>query len=199
MTEKEKLDAGQWYDPGDGAELSAGRKLAQRLCFAFNHTDPDDHAEQRRILNELLGSYAATATIMPTFTCDYGWNIHMGEGSFINFHSYLMDCAPITIGSNVFIGPYCGMYTAIHPLLPEERNTCLERAEPITIGDNCWLGGNVTICPGVTIGAGTVIGAGSVVTRDIPAGVVAVGNPCRPLRKLTEADRMFAQQEPPVS
>lgn len=194
MTEKEKLAAGQWYDPGDHVELSARRRFAQRKCFDFNHTDPEDHEEQRRILNELLGSYADTATIMPGFICDYGWNIHMGEGSFINFNAYLMDCAPITLGSNVFIGPYCGMYTAIHPLLPVERNTCLERAAPITIGDDCWLGGSVTICPGVTIGAGTVIGAGSVVTRDIPAGVVAVGNPCRPLRELTDADRMFDGQ-----
>ena len=129
---------------------------------------------------------------MPTFACDYGWNISIGAGSFINCNSYLMDCARITIGEHVFIGPNCAMYTAIHPLLPKERNTELERAEPITIGDDCWLGGNVTICPGVTIGKGTVIGAGSVVTRDIPAGVVAVGNPCRPLRALTENDRMLS-------
>ena len=189
MTELEKRDAGMWYDPGDGAELSARRDLAQTLCFAFNHADPTDRAEQRRILDELLGSYSPTATIMPTMTCDYGDNISLGEGSFINCHSYLMDCAPITIGAHVFIGPSLAMYTAIHPLLPDERNTELERAAPITVGDNCWLGGNVTICPGVTIGEGTVIGAGSVVTRDIPAGVVAAGNPCRVLRELGEADR----------
>ena len=191
MTEREKLDAGQWYDPGDGAELSARRKLSRSLYTAFNQADPNDRPEQRRILGELLGSYPDTATIMPNFACDYGWNIRMGEGSFINCNSYLMDCAPITIGRNVFIGPNCAMYTAIHPMLPAERNTALERAEAITVGDDCWLGGNVTICPGVTIGAGTVIGAGSVVTRDIPAGVVAVGNPCRVLRKLTDADRML--------
>lgn len=190
MTERQKLDAGQWYNPGDD-ELSARRRLACSLYFAFNHADPNDDAEHRRILNELLASYAGTATIMPTFACDYGWNISIGEGSFINCNSYLMDCAPITIGKHVFIGPNCAMYTAVHPLLPEERNTELERAQPITINDDCWLGGNVTICPGVTIGRGTVIGAGSVVTRDIPAGVVAVGNPCRTLRALTENDRMF--------
>lgn len=195
MTEKEKLDAGQWYNPGDGGELSARRKLARSLYFAFNHADPNNRVEHRRILNELLGFYAETATIMPNFACDYGWNISMGEGSFINCNSYLMDCARITIGEHVFIGPNCAMYTAIHPLLPEERNTEYERAEPITIGDDCWLGGNVTICPGVTIGRGTVIGAGSVVTRDIPAGVVAVGNPCRPRRQLTEADRMLPHKD----
>ena len=192
MTEKEKLDAGQWYNPGDGGELSARRELARSLYFAFNHADPNDSSEHRRILSELLDFYAETATIMPNFACDYGWNISMGAGSFINCNSYLMDCARITIGEHVFIGPNCAMYTAVHPLLPEERNTELERAEPITIGDDCWLGGNVTICPGVTIGKGTVIGAGSVVTRDIPAGVVAVGNPCRPLRALTENDRMLS-------
>ena len=191
MTEREKLAAGKWYDPGDGAELTARRRLAAKLCFEFNHADPNDRGFQRTILGKLLGSYHAKATIMPTFTCDYGWNITIGAGSFINCHAYLMDCAPITLGEHVFIGPYCGMYTAIHPLLPAERNTELERAEPITIGDSCWLGGNVTICPGVTIGEGTVIGAGSVVTHDIPAGVVAVGNPCRVLRELGEADRMM--------
>ena len=192
MEEWQKCDEGMWYAPEDGGALNERRAFARTLCYEFNHTDPNDYDAQRRILERLLGSYATDAYIMATFTCDYGDNITMGEGSFINCHAYLMDCAPITLGKRVFIGPYCGMYTAIHPLDAVERATTLERAEPITIGDDCWLGGNVTICPGVTIGAGTVIGAGSVVTKDIPAGVVAVGNPCRVLRELTEDDRAFS-------
>lgn len=190
MTEKDRRDAGLWYAPGDGAELSAGRERARRLCFEFNHAGPNDAAAQRRVLDELLGRYASDATIMQTLTCDYGDNIHIGAGSFVNCHAYLMDCAPITIGERVFIGPNCSMYTAIHPIDAKERNTELERAEAIAVGDDCWLGGNVTICPGVTIGKGTVVGAGSVVTRDIPAGVVAAGNPCRVLRPITDADRV---------
>ena len=191
MDEREKRDAGLWYAPEDGGVLTQRRAYARRLCFEFNHADPNDFDACRRILERLLGSFAGDAAIMQTFTCDYGDNISIGEKSFLNCHAYLMDCAPITIGAHVFIGPSCAMYTAIHPLVAAERNTELERAEPIRVSDDCWLGGNVTICPGVTIGQGTVIGAGSVVTKDIPAGVVAVGNPCRVLRELTEDDRAF--------
>lgn len=126
--------------------------------------------------------------ILPHFYTDYGSNCSIGAGTYINHGAYLMDCAKITLGEHCFIGPNCGIYTAIHPMLPQERNSGLELCKPITLGDNVWLGGNVTILPGVTIGEDTVIGAGSVVARDIPAGVVAVGNPCKVLRKITEKD-----------
>ena len=117
--------------------------------------------------------------ILPHFYTDYGSNCSIGAGTYINHGAYLMDCAKITLGEHCFIGPNCGMYTAIHPMLPQERNSGLELCKPITLGENVWLGGNVTILPGVTIGEGTVIGA---------AGVVAVGNPCKVLRKITEKD-----------
>ena len=126
--------------------------------------------------------------ILSPFYTDYGSFCRIGANSFLNHNAYLMDGGGITIGHHVFIGPNCGMYTAAHPLLPEERNLGLEKASPIVIGDNCWIGADVTILPGVTIGEGTVIGAKSVVTRDIPAGVIAMGNPCRVIRPITEKD-----------
>ena len=115
-------------------------------------------------------------------------SITIGEGSFLNRGCYLMDCAPIALGKHVFMGPDCGVYTAVHPFDAASRNTGLEKALPVTIEDEVWLGGHVTILPGVTIGRGSIIGAGSVVTKDVPAGVVAAGNPCRVLRALTEED-----------
>ena len=121
---------------------------------------------------------------------DYGVNCRIGDGSFLNHGAYLMDGAAITIGKRCFLGPNCGLYTASHPLDPAQRALGLERALPITLEDDVWLGGHVVILQGVTVGAGSVIGAGSVVTRDIPPGVVAAGNPCRVLRPIAEADRI---------
>lgn len=188
MTEREKWEAGQWYDANFAPEICGEREKAEELYTEFNQTRPSEKAKRAGLLHRLLPHMEENVTILPHFDTDYGYNCFIGAGSYINHGAYLMDCARITIGKHCFIGPNCGMYTAIHPLLPEERNSGLEQCRPITLGDNVWLGGDVTILPGVTIGEGAVIGAGSVVTKDIPAGVVAVGNPCRVLREITEQD-----------
>lgn len=190
MTEREKRDLGLWYDANYDAELLEEREKAEELCFALNHTAPREHEKQNRIIGELLAQFGEESTILAPFNVDYGYNCRIGDNTFVNHYAYFMDCAPITIGNYCFIGPYCGMYTAIHPLVAGERNQGLEIAKPITVGDNVWIGANVTILPGVTIGEGSVIGAKSVVTKDIPANVLAVGNPCRVIREITEEDRI---------
>ena len=118
---------------------------------------------------------------------DYGYNVYIGEGSFLNHNIYLMDCAKIEIGNHCFIGPNCGFYTALHPLIVEKRNEGLEMAKPIKIGDNVWIGGDVTILPGVKIGEGSIIGAKSLVSNDIPAGVIAFGNPCKVQKRVIDS------------
>lgn len=191
MTEREKMLKGLWYDANFEPELLSQRKAAEVLCHRFLLADPCDTHEQRAILRELLPHMGANVSILAPFYTDYGYNCQIGDGTFINHNAYLMDGASITIGENCFIGPNCGMYTATHPLLPEQRNQGLEKASPIAIGDNVWLGASVIILPGVTIGSCCVIGAGSVVTKNIPDGVIAVGNPCRVVRKLDENDRLL--------
>nr|WP_312799862.1 sugar O-acetyltransferase [Pseudomonas sp.] len=136
-----------------------------------------------------MGKTGEHVLIEALFHCDYGYNIELGENFYSNVNLVILDCAKVSIGRNVFIAPNVGLYTAGHPLDAERRNQGLEYAHPITIGDNVWIGGGVTVLPGVTIGEGAVIGAGSVVTKDIPAHVVAVGNPCRVLRTIDNADR----------
>lgn len=198
MTEREKLEKGLWYDANYDAELLEERLQAEDLCFAFNQTRPKDSERKEELLNQLLPHKGEHVTILSPFYTDYGYNCRIGEETFLNHNAYLMDGAPITIGKHCFIGPNCGMYTANHPLVAEERNQGLEQARPITIGDNVWIGADVTILPGVTIGEGSVIGAKSVVTKDIPPNVIALGNPCRVLRAITEADRVQKADEPQV-
>ncbi|MDJ1369936.1 sugar O-acetyltransferase [Gulosibacter molinativorax] len=189
-TEREKLEQGLWYDANFDAELLAERERAADRYFQFNQTPPSETEQREALLDQLLPRRGANVSIVAPFYTDYGYNCVIGDGSFLNVGCYLMDGAPITFGKNCFIGPSCGFYTANHPLIAEERNAGLEKAQPITLGDNVWLGGNVTVLPGVTIGSGSVIGAGSVVTKDIPAGVIAVGNPCRVVREIAEDDRV---------
>lgn len=195
MTEREKKDLGLWYDANYDPKLLEERMQAEDLCFAFNHTAPRETEKQNRILEKLLAQHGKDSAILAPFNVDYGYNCRIGDHTFVNHYAYFMDCAPITIGKFCFIGPYCGMYTAIHPLVSEERNQGLEIAKPITVGDNVWIGANVTVLPGVTIGEGSVIGAKSVVTKDIPANVLAMGNPCRVIRAITEADRIQMKKE----
>ena len=182
MTEREKMQYGECYDANFDQELIALRDRAEDLCFDFNHTPPRDKATRAKILRQLLPRMAENVTILAPLYTDYGTNCTIGEGSFINHGAYLMDGATITIGAHCFIGPNLGCYTASHALDVARRNQGLEKASPITIGDNCWLGGDVKILPGITIGEGSVIGAGSIVTHDIPPHVIAAGNPCRVLR-----------------
>lgn len=194
MTEKEKMLAGKLYDPSD-RELASRRSACHALCQQYNGLLETDKAREE-ILAQILETTPARGVYLqgPVFF-DYGSNTRIGEKSYANFNFTVLDCAPVNIGSNVFIGPNVSILTPIHPLRWQERNmfekpdgslTDLEYAKPVTIEDNCWIAGNVTICGGVTIGTGSVIGAGSVVTRAIPQGVVAVGNPCRVLKKVEQ-------------
>lgn len=194
MTEAEKMTAGLWYDANFDKDLLLQRLDAEELCFDLNNTRPKDAEKRNEILCKLIGELGENCVILSPFMTDYGTYCRIGHDTFINHNAYLMDCGGITIGHHCFIGPNCGMYTAIHPNIAKERNLGLEKALPIVIGDNCWIGGDVTILPGVTIGEGTVIGAKSIVTKDIPAHVIAVGNPCRVLRPITEDDRILDKE-----
>ena len=185
MTEKEKMLAGQWYDANFDASLIEERAFVKDLCLEFNLTRMQDLSRRRKILREILPNVdAESVEILSPFMVDYGYNIFLGAGTFLNHNVYLMDCAQIRLGKKVFVGPNCGFYTAIHPLDAVRRAEGLERAEPIIIGDDVWIGGDVTILPGVKIGRGSVIGAKALVTKDIPENVMAFGNPCCVVKKI---------------
>ncbi|MBP3856962.1 MAG: sugar O-acetyltransferase [Ruminiclostridium sp.] len=196
MTEKEKMIAGKIYDPAD-SELLELRALAHRLSAEYNLTFETETEKRAGLMNRLVPKAANGVYLQGPVQFDYGCFTEIGENSYANFNLTVLDCAPVKIGKNVFIGPNVSILTPVHPLRFQDRNmyrradgvmTDREYAKPITICDNCWIAGNVTICGGVTIGEGTVIGAGSVVTRDIPAGAVAAGVPCRKIRDITDAD-----------
>lgn len=172
--------------------LAAATLRAKDLAFDYNHARPSDEAARARILHELIGHLGEHVTIHPPLYVDYGDNVSIGDWTFINHGAYLMDGATITIGCHCFIGPGFGAYTAQHPLDGEQRRLGLERALPISVGDDCWIGANVSVMPGVVIGAGCVIAAGSLVTKDVPAGHLAMGMPCRPVRRITGADRILS-------
>ena len=183
-TPRERMLAGDLYF-ADDPELAEDNRRAMRLMEAYNRSpadDPDD--ERRRILDELLDAFGADSEIRPPLYCDYGYNIRIGARTFVNFGLVALDVAPITIGDDVQIGPRVQLLTPTHPIEAEPRRAKWEAARPITIGDNVWLGGGVIVLPGVSIGANTVVGAGAVVTKDLPADVVAVGNPARAVRPL---------------
>lgn len=184
MTEKEKSQLGQLYDANYDAELIAERMAAAELCHDYNGLRPSQTKERDRLLSRLLGKKGRNCNIVQPFHCDLGYNIEVGDNFFANYNCVILDEAKVKFGDNVFIAPNCGFYCAGHPLDVEQRNRGLEYAYPITVGNNVWIGAQVCVLPGVTIGDNTVIGAGSVVTRDIPSGVVAVGNPCRVVRRL---------------
>lgn len=173
---------------GDWQVLLDALDAAKDLCFELNALRPSQKAERRELLEGLLGSLGEHSWIQSPFWCDYGLNIHIGDACFFNHGVTVLDCAEVTFGDRVFVAPGCVFATAAHPIHPTERAAWLEYFEPIVVEDDVWIGANVTVLPGVTIGRGSTIGAGSVVTRDVPPGVVAVGNPCRVLREVTEAD-----------
>ena len=178
-----RMLAGDPYLPGD-PELVEAKDRAARLLEAYNRSTVDELDLRGRILAELLGGFGADSEIRPPFLCGYGSQIRIGRRTFVNVGLVALDVAPITIGDDVQIGPNVQLLTPIHPIEPELRRAKWESAEPITIGDTVWLGGGAIVLPGVTIAENTVVGAGAVVTKDLPANVVAVGNPARVLRSI---------------
>jgi maltose O-acetyltransferase len=185
-SERAKMVRGDLYLAND-PELVAARARARRLWQRFNATDPEDAAGRHAMLAELLGGLGAGAWIEPPFYFDYGPQITIGAGVFVNMNCLFLDCAPIVIGDQAQLGPGVQLLTATHPLDAAVRTAGPELARPITIGRRAWLGGGVIVVPGVSIGADTVVGAGSVVVHDLPDGVLAVGNPCRVVRPLGPA------------
>jgi maltose O-acetyltransferase len=183
QTEREKMLAGEPYDALD-KELSDLRIKARKLTNEFNGTAPAPESKRREIINVLFGKAGPKILIEPPFRCDYGKNIEVAGEFYVNFGCVILDCALVKIGRHVLLGPNVHIYTATHPIDPKQRMDDVEMALPVTIGDNVWVGGGSIINPGVTIGENSVIGSGSVVTKDIPANVVAVGNPCRVIKKL---------------
>jgi maltose O-acetyltransferase len=181
-TEREKMLAGELYDPLD-AELVAARERARDLTQSLNATREAQRAERRRLLQELFGTGGDTVWMQPPFYCDYGCNIHLGRRAFFNFNCVVLDVCEVRIGDYTLLGPGVQILTPLHPLDAALRRT-QELGKPVSIGADVWIGGAALILAGVTIGARSVIGAGSVVTRDVPAGVFAAGNPCRVIRSV---------------
>ena len=181
-TPSQRMADGDFYVADD--VLAAHTKRAVRLLSLYEQAHPTDPDIARYLLAQVIGSVGEDVDIRPPLRVDYGHNITIGDGSWVNFGLTALDVAPIVIGQDVLIGPNCSLYTAIHPTEPGPRRAKWESAAPITLGDNVWLGGSVVVCPGVTIGENSIIGAGAVVTRDIPANSIAVGNPARVIRAL---------------
>jgi len=182
LNERVKMVTGQLYNALD-SELVLARGRARDLCLDLNATRDAQHEQRRRILLDLFGTGGADVSLQPPFFCDYGFNIHLGQRVFFNFNCVVLDVCPVRIGDFTLFGPNVQIYTALHPLDAPTRRT-LEYGKPVEIGSDVWVGGGAIICPGVRIGSRSVIGAGSVVTRDVPNGVLAVGNPCRVIREL---------------
>ncbi|MFG3254669.1 sugar O-acetyltransferase [Streptomyces sp. NPDC048172] len=180
---KERMLAGDWYLPDD-EELGAESVRGRELCERYNATGVRQAAEREKVLGELIGSLGEGVRVRAPFQCDFGTYITLGDGVFVNFGGVFLDTAPITVGAHTQIGPNVQLLTPTHELDHDRRREGWEKGEPVTIGSNVWLGGGVIVCPGVTIGDDTVVGAGSVVTKDLPAGVLAVGNPARVIREL---------------
>lgn len=183
MTEKEKMCAGQLYNAAD-PELAYERLDTRELLYDFNNSRPSKLPFRVAILKKLFGTTGKNIYIEPVFQCDYGYNIKVGENFYANFNCVILDVMEVKIGANALLGPAVQIYTATHPLDPTERQTMLEGAKAVSIGDDVWIGGGAIILPGVTIGNGVTIGAGSVVTKDIPDYVFAAGNPCKVIKKL---------------
>lgn len=189
MTSKELQQQGHLYPLDE--ELLQLHNRAKGITRQLNATLETEREERKRLAKELFGKAGDGAYIEPPFYCDYGYNTQVGKNFYCNYDCVFLDCGAITIGENVMLGPKVALYAVGHPIDPEVRSTGFDYPAPITIGDNVWIGGSTVVCPGVTIGENTVIGAGSVVTKDIPANVVAAGNPCRVIRPITEEDTEY--------
>ena len=182
MTEREKMLSGALYNAGD-KELAEAHMRARRLCRQYNELPPDEEEARDCVRMELLGGYKRYAYMEPPVWFDYGCNLFVGENFYANYNLTVLDCARVTIGDNVMLGPNVSIYTATHPLDARERASGLEMAHPITIGNDVWIGQNVTVMPGVHIGDGAIIAANSVVAKDVPAYCIAGGNPCKIIKK----------------
>ncbi|CBK39834.1 Maltose O-acetyltransferase [Nitrospira defluvii] len=182
-TEKEKMLAGDLYHAAD-TELLTERRHAQQILVRYNAAPDDGQMLRTDLLRDVLGAVGEGTVVLPTFTCDYGYNISLGRNVFINYHCIFLDCAPIAIGDDVQIGPAVQLYTAQHPLDAKVRRSGLESASPIRIGKDVWIGGGVVVLPGVTIGDRSIVGAGSVVVHHVPPDSLVVGNPARIVRTL---------------
>lgn len=190
MNQKERMVAGLPYKAWlDGLEDE--RLLCKKKIYQFNLLPPDRRERIPELLRDLLGKTGKDIWIEPPFHCDYGWNIEVGDNFFANYNLTILDVGKVTIGDNAQIAPNVSIYTAGHPIHPDSRNSGYEYGIPISIGNNVWIGGNTVILPGVTIGDNVVIGAGSVVTKNIPANMIAAGNPCRVIREIVEEDRQY--------
>ena len=185
MTEKEKMLAGEYYLASD-PQLTEERQKARRLTRLYNQSTEEQPQERDRLIRELFGSVGKDCYIEPTFRCDYGYNIRVGDNFYANFDCVMLDVCEITIGANCMLAPRVCIYAATHPIDAPTRISLLEYGKPVRIGNNVWIGGNSVIAPGVTIGDNVVVGAGSVVTKDVPDNVVVVGNPARILKKINE-------------
>ena len=198
MKEEEKIFAGQFFCPGH-PDLKAIKLRCHNLCSAYNATLEDETEKRNAIVHQIFGDFGEGSFVQGPIQIHYGTHTHIGKSFFGNFNLTIQDDAPVTIGDRCNFGPNVTIVTPVHPLVPEERYLMLNEdgvpkhlcyAKPVRVGNDVWLGANVTICPGVTIGDGCVIGAGSVVTHDIPPRSVAAGVPCRVIRQITEADSM---------
>ncbi|SHI79871.1 sugar O-acetyltransferase [Pseudobutyrivibrio xylanivorans] len=190
MNQKERMLANLPYKAWlDG--LSEERMENKKKIYKYNNLEPDKQEEKDKLIKKILGKTGESINIETPFHCDYGYNIEVGENFFANYNLVILDVGKVKIGDNAQIAPNVAIYTAGHPIHPDSRNSGYEYGIDITIGDNVWIGGNTCIMPGVTIGNNVVIGGGSVVNKDLPDNVIAVGNPCKVVRKITEADRDY--------
>ncbi len=190
MNQKERMLAGLPYKAWlDG--LAEERLACKQKLYEFNMLPPSEAEQVPARLKDILGKTGESLWIEAPFHCDYGWNIEVGNNFFANYNLVILDVGKVTVGDNVMCAPNVSIYTAGHPLHPEMRNTGYEYGIPVTIGDNVWVGGSAVIMPGVHIGSNVVIGAGSVVVKDIPDNVIAVGNPCKIIREITEEDKKY--------
>lgn len=189
MREWDKAQLGYLYDANNDEDIIEDRIRCMDFCYEFNHCKPSDLSKQQKIMKKLLGKINGDFVINAPFFCDYGSNIELGNNFFANYNCTILDAAKVSFGDSVFIAPNCVITTSGHAFDREQRANGLEIALPITIGNDVWIGANVSILPGVTIGNNVIIGAGSVVNKDIPDGVIVAGVPCKVIRKISEEDK----------
>lgn len=190
MTIREQQRAGEWYAAKGDEQMLRELYSCEQACFEINQMPPSQRDERNKRIRQLFGKAGVELNVNTPFYCDFGKNIEVGDYFFANFNLTILDENQVIFGHHVYIGPNCSFYTAVHPLDVERRNDNIQKALPIHVGDNVWIGGGVTVLPGVSIGSGSTIGAGSVVTHDIPEGVVAAGNPARVIRKIEASDKL---------